>query len=397
MPAARHAGDRRQPSRRSSSSAGSTKAGSKAATRRSSTRSLCTTATTASRPSGSATGSSSSARRPTSEHGEIEWYDPDPTELTDKRREVAAEIAELVEALVSDPEFDPEAPLAEGEDPAEREANTKRWMLAQLLELPPTRGEARVVGVAIERMNSEIEVLRSDAECVGGPRSQIRTDPPSPTRSRCSTTSASTSRRRRCAPAKTSRTQRRETRPARCLRSTLRRAPSRSAADRRSQTPRCPNRSCPAGRSGPTSSRRRSGASPQTCSRTGSTTGSGSPRAATSWRAGRRGSTASARARPSTTAHRRSTSLRKLVADMDSTCLVIQGPPGSGKTYTGARLVTQLIDDGCRVGVTVDEPQGDPQLPRRDREGSGRGRDRVQGPKEGERTTTRSPCTSPTT
>jgi predicted RecB family nuclease len=44
--------------------------------------------------------------------------------------------------------------------------------------------------------------------------------------------------------------------------------------------------------------------------------------------------------------------LRDLVARMDGTCLVIQGPPGSGKTYTGARLITSLIDAGHRVGVT---------------------------------------------
>jgi uncharacterized protein len=33
--------------------------------------------------------------------------------------------------------------------------------------------------------------------------------------------------------------------------------------------------------------------------------------------------------------------------------LAVQGPPGSGKTYTGARLIRALLDDGLRVGVTA--------------------------------------------
>ncbi len=32
---------------------------------------------------------------------------------------------------------------------------------------------------------------------------------------------------------------------------------------------------------------------------------------------------------------------------------MIQGPPGAGKTYTGARLITHLIREGKRVGVTA--------------------------------------------
>jgi uncharacterized protein len=41
-----------------------------------------------------------------------------------------------------------------------------------------------------------------------------------------------------------------------------------------------------------------------------------------------------------------------LVAGLDGGHLVIQGPPGSGKTYTGARLIAHLIGLGRRVGVT---------------------------------------------
>jgi uncharacterized protein len=44
--------------------------------------------------------------------------------------------------------------------------------------------------------------------------------------------------------------------------------------------------------------------------------------------------------------------LEWLVDAMDETCLVIQGPPGSGKTWTGARLIAHLIDRDKRVGVT---------------------------------------------
>jgi uncharacterized protein len=33
--------------------------------------------------------------------------------------------------------------------------------------------------------------------------------------------------------------------------------------------------------------------------------------------------------------------------------LAVQGPPGSGKTYTGAALIRALLDDGLRVGVTA--------------------------------------------
>lgn len=44
---------------------------------------------------------------------------------------------------------------------------------------------------------------------------------------------------------------------------------------------------------------------------------------------------------------------RRLALALDSTVLPIQGPPGSGKTYVGARMITALLAAGKRVGVTA--------------------------------------------
>ena len=42
------------------------------------------------------------------------------------------------------------------------------------------------------------------------------------------------------------------------------------------------------------------------------------------------------------------------VADhLDRTVLAIQGPPGAGKTFTGARMVCELVAQGKRVGITA--------------------------------------------
>ena len=41
----------------------------------------------------------------------------------------------------------------------------------------------------------------------------------------------------------------------------------------------------------------------------------------------------------------------RLATTMDGRCLAIQGPPGSGKTYVGARVAVELIRQGRRVGV----------------------------------------------
>jgi len=45
--------------------------------------------------------------------------------------------------------------------------------------------------------------------------------------------------------------------------------------------------------------------------------------------------------------------MKRLVLDLDRSHLVVQGPPGSGKTWTGARLIGHLLREGKRVGVTA--------------------------------------------
>jgi uncharacterized protein len=44
--------------------------------------------------------------------------------------------------------------------------------------------------------------------------------------------------------------------------------------------------------------------------------------------------------------------LLEIVASLDASHLFIQGPPGSGKTWSGARLIVELVERGNRVGVT---------------------------------------------
>lgn len=39
------------------------------------------------------------------------------------------------------------------------------------------------------------------------------------------------------------------------------------------------------------------------------------------------------------------------VSQMNETCLYVQGPPGSGKTYTGSRMIASLLKRGKRVGI----------------------------------------------
>ena len=43
---------------------------------------------------------------------------------------------------------------------------------------------------------------------------------------------------------------------------------------------------------------------------------------------------------------------RRLAKVLDRTTLAIQGPPGSGKTYAGARMIGSLLGAGRRVGIT---------------------------------------------
>ena len=43
----------------------------------------------------------------------------------------------------------------------------------------------------------------------------------------------------------------------------------------------------------------------------------------------------------------------RIVGELDETALPIQGPPGSGKTHVGARMIAALVRQGRRVGVTA--------------------------------------------
>ena len=44
---------------------------------------------------------------------------------------------------------------------------------------------------------------------------------------------------------------------------------------------------------------------------------------------------------------------REWVMALDHSVLPIQGPPGAGKTYTGARMITALVRAGKKVGITA--------------------------------------------
>jgi predicted RecB family nuclease len=44
---------------------------------------------------------------------------------------------------------------------------------------------------------------------------------------------------------------------------------------------------------------------------------------------------------------------KRLALSLDSSMLPIQGPPGSGKTYTGAQMIVELVKAGRRVGITA--------------------------------------------
>lgn len=44
---------------------------------------------------------------------------------------------------------------------------------------------------------------------------------------------------------------------------------------------------------------------------------------------------------------------RRLALELDHGCLPIQGPPGAGKTFTGARMIVDLVRAGKRVGITA--------------------------------------------
>ena len=43
----------------------------------------------------------------------------------------------------------------------------------------------------------------------------------------------------------------------------------------------------------------------------------------------------------------------RIVLALDDSVFAIQGPPGSGKTYTGARMICELVKQGRKIGVTA--------------------------------------------
>jgi uncharacterized protein len=45
--------------------------------------------------------------------------------------------------------------------------------------------------------------------------------------------------------------------------------------------------------------------------------------------------------------------ITKAVLDLDHSVLAIQGPPGSGKTYVGSRVIKELVGKGMKVGVVA--------------------------------------------
>ena len=47
------------------------------------------------------------------------------------------------------------------------------------------------------------------------------------------------------------------------------------------------------------------------------------------------------------------TAITKAVFDLDTSVLAIQGPPGSGKTFVGSRVIKELVDQGMKVGVVA--------------------------------------------
>ena len=52
-------------------------------------------------------------------------------------------------------------------------------------------------------------------------------------------------------------------------------------------------------------------------------------------------------------AHVDEESIRAVTDALDDSYLFVQGPPGAGKTYIGARLIVDLIERRCKVGITA--------------------------------------------
>src|SRR5439155_20302904 len=53
--------------------------------------------------------------------------------------------------------------------------------------------------------------------------------------------------------------------------------------------------------------------------------------------------------------HQLTESAKRLVLSLSRSpsVLPIQGPPGSGKTFTGARMIVEMVKQGQRVGITA--------------------------------------------
>jgi hypothetical protein len=47
------------------------------------------------------------------------------------------------------------------------------------------------------------------------------------------------------------------------------------------------------------------------------------------------------------------TAARRLALELDESCLPVQGPPGSGKTFTGARMIVDLLKRKKTVGIAA--------------------------------------------
>ncbi len=62
---------------------------------------------------------------------------------------------------------------------------------------------------------------------------------------------------------------------------------------------------------------------------------------------------ASAASRCATTAKRRSQAALRLCGHLAGGMLPIQGPPGAGKTFTGAQMICELVRQGKTVGITA--------------------------------------------
>ena len=73
------------------------------------------------------------------------------------------------------------------------------------------------------------------------------------------------------------------------------------------------------------------------------------------------------------------------VSTIEDSYLFVQGPPGSGKTWQGAKMAVALMRAGQARRRHVAEPQGDPQAPPGDRAGGARAGLRLQGPEEVDR------------